>query len=98
RLATTKSSPAPESRSAKVDPAKKDAANSSNASTSNSSWSASVYYDPGAKYIWDLALDGAGNLYVATGDHGEIYKVSANGQHSLFFKSDEVHIRVLALD
>ena len=40
----------------------------------------------------------AGALYVATGDHGEIYKVSANGQHSLFFKSDEVHIRVLALD
>jgi sugar lactone lactonase YvrE len=98
RLASTKSSPAPESRSAKVDPAKTDAAKSSNASSSNSSWSASVYYDPGAKYIWDLALDAAGNLYVATGDHGEIYKVSANGQHSLFFKSDEVHIRVLALD
>src|ERR1700675_1066642 len=34
----------------------------------------------------------------ATGDHREIYKVSPNGQHSLFFKSDEVHIRVLALD
>jgi sugar lactone lactonase YvrE len=62
------------------------------------SWSASVYFDPGAKYIWDLALDDAGDLYVATGDHGEIYKVAANGQHSLFFKSDEVHIRVLALD
>ncbi|MGB9234567.1 MAG: hypothetical protein WCC04_09150 [Terriglobales bacterium] len=69
----------------------------SNAS-SKDSWSASVYFDPGAKYIWDLALDAAGNLYVATGDHGEIYKVNANGQHSLFFKSDEVHIRVLALD
>ena len=61
-------------------------------------WTASVYFDPAAKYIWDLALDHAGNLYVATGDHGEIYKVSASGQHSLFFKSDEVHIRVLALD
>ena len=67
-------------------------------SSSNNSWSASVYFDPGAKYIWDLALDDAGNLYVATGDHGEIYKVSANGQHSVFFKSDEVHIRVLTLD
>jgi hypothetical protein len=73
------------------------AASASNAS-SKTSWSASVYFDPGAKYIWDLALDSAGDLYVATGDHGEIYKVNANGQHSLFFKSDEVHIRVLALD
>jgi len=71
---------------------------SSNNSSSTDFWSASVYFDPGAKYIWDLALDDAGNLYVATGDHGEIFKVSASGQHSLFFKSDEVHIRVLALD
>lgn len=61
-------------------------------------WTASIYFDPAAKYIWDLALDHSGNLYVATGDHGEIYKVGATGQHSLFFKSDEVHIRVLALD
>src|SRR6266446_1813066 len=63
-----------------------------------SSWSATPYFDPGSKYIWDIVLDNSGTLYIATGDHGEIYKVSANGQHSLFFKSDEVHIRVLALD
>ena len=62
------------------------------------SWSATPYFDPGSKYIWDIVLDNAGALYVATGDRGEIYKVSSNGQHSLFFKSDEVHIRVLALD
>src|SRR5262249_37023364 len=62
------------------------------------SWSATPYFEPGTKYIWDIVLDGAGNLYVATGDHGEIYKVSANGTHALLFKSDEVHIRVLALD
>jgi hypothetical protein len=61
-------------------------------------WTSSVYFAPGTKYIWDLLLDKAGNLYVATGDHGEIYKVTAKGEHSLFFKSDETHIRVLALD
>ena len=33
------------------------------------SWSASVYFDPKTKYIWDLLLDNAGNLFVATGDH-----------------------------
>ena len=74
------------------------ASNKSASGATTSFWSASVYFDPGAKYIWDLALDNAGNLYVATGDRGEIFKVSADGKHSLFFKSDEVHIRVLALD
>ena len=64
----------------------------------DSSWSSSIYFAPGTKYIWDLALDKSGDLYVATGDHGEIYKVTARGDHSLFFKSDETHMRVLALD
>jgi WD40 repeat protein len=57
----------------------------------------SVFYDPKTKYIWDIELDPAGPLYVATGDHGEIYKVEKNGEGSLFFKSDEAHIRSLTL-
>jgi sugar lactone lactonase YvrE len=61
-------------------------------------WNSSVYFDPHTKYIWDLALDGSGNLFVATGDRGEIYRVTPQGDHSVFFKSDEAHIRVLALD
>src|SRR5207302_9473444 len=40
----------------------------------------------------------AGNLYVATGEHGEVFRVTPRGEHSLFFKSDEVHIRVLDID
>lgn len=57
----------------------------------------SVFFDPKTKYIWALALDPAGPLYVATGDQGEIYKVERSGEGSLFFKSDEAHIRSLAL-
>ena len=64
----------------------------------DASWSESVYFEPGTKYIWDLALDKTGNLYVATGDHGEIYRVTPKGEHSIFFKSDETHIRVLVFD
>jgi hypothetical protein len=64
----------------------------------SASWSATPYFDPGTKYIWDIVLDSAGNLYVATGDRGEVYKVTPSGHHTLFFKSDEVHIRVLAAD
>ena len=63
-----------------------------------SAWSSHIYFDPGTKYIWDLAQDSSGNLYVATGDHGEVYRVTPKGEHSLFFKSDEVHIRVLDID
>ena len=62
------------------------------------SWSSSAYFEPATKYIWDLALDKSGNLYVATGDHGEIFRVTPKGEHSIFFKSDETHIRVLAFD
>ena len=62
------------------------------------SWSASVYFDPKTKYIWDLQFDNAGNLFVATGDHGEIFRITPSGEGSVFFKSDEVHIRRLALD
>lgn len=66
--------------------------------TVDAAWTSSEYFAPGTKYIWDLALDRLGTLYVATGDHGEIYKVTAKGEHSLFFKSDETHVRVLAFD
>ncbi|MBZ5719494.1 MAG: hypothetical protein LAO03_03850 [Acidobacteriia bacterium] len=64
----------------------------------DASWSATPYFDPATKYIWDLLLDDAGNLYAATGDHGEIFRVTPKGEHSVLFKSDEAHIRVLALD
>jgi sugar lactone lactonase YvrE len=67
-------------------------------SKTEAGWTSSVFFDPGTKYIWALALDAAGNLYVATGDHGQIFRVTPNGEHSLFFKSDEPHIRVLAFD
>ena len=66
--------------------------------TADPSWSSSIYFEPSTKYIWDLALDKSANLYVATGDHGEIFRVTPKGDHSVFFKSDETHIRVLAFD
>ncbi len=91
---------APDGKVYRLDPPRDEAAKEagSGKAAHNNPWNATPYFDPGAKYIWDLLLDNSGSLYVATGDHGEIYKVSANGQHSLFFKSEEVHIRVLAMD
>jgi WD40 repeat protein len=65
---------------------------------SASEFSAETFFEPKTKYIWNLAFDGEGRLYVATGDNGEIYRVDKTGQGSVFFKSDEAHIRVLSFD
>ncbi len=82
-------------------------------------YTATVLLDPKTKYIWDIAI-APGNenlLYVATGDRGEIFRVTTSpapkispknskekappettAEGSLFFKSDESHIRTLAFD
>ena len=62
------------------------------------SYTASVLFDPKTKYIWALALDRQGRLYIGTGDRGEIFRVDRTGSGSLFFKSDEAQIRALDFD
>ncbi len=53
------------------------------------------------KYIWDLAFDGEGRLYIATGGPAAVYRVDvkkAGEKPALFFKSDEQHIRAILFD
>ncbi len=50
------------------------------------------------RYIWDLAFDGDGNLYVATGIEGRLYQVGRDGAGRVVFDSDEAHISCLAVD
>jgi len=64
---------------------------------------AKVVFDPAdtkerPKYVWDLAFDTRGRLYVATGGPAAIYRVSNGAKPELFFSSDEDHIRCLAFD
>jgi WD40 repeat protein len=64
----------------------------------DSSYSSTVFFDPKTKYIWALALDHQGNLFIGTGDRGEIFRVDRSGNGALFFKSDEAQIRALDFD
>jgi hypothetical protein len=58
----------------------------------------SVFCEPKAKYVWALAWDRAGFLYVATGDKGEIFRVDAKGDMKLFFSTDDLHARSMVLE
>jgi hypothetical protein len=54
-----------------------------------------------ARYVWDLAFDPQGALYVATGGPAAIYRVdvsSATPHAEVFFSSDEQHIRCLLFE
>lgn len=48
-------------------------------------------------YIWSL-LPVEGKIYAATGEPGMIYTITASGDTSRFFDSNETHIRTLAVD
>lgn len=50
------------------------------------------------RYIWDMAFDSAGNLYVATGIEGRLYKVGRDGEGSVVFDSDEANLTSVAVD
>ncbi len=65
--------------------------------------SATVVFDPQAtqekpKYVWDVAFDAKGRVYIATGAPAAVYRAVAGGKSELFYKSDEEHIRTLAFD
>ena len=45
-----------------------------------------------------MAFDSKGDLFVATGDQGEIHRVTPDGTGSVFFKTEETHARSLAID
>ena len=45
-----------------------------------------------------MAFDSHGDLFVATGDGGEIHKVTPDGKGSVFFRTEETHARSLAID
>jgi WD40 repeat protein len=50
-----------------------------------------------ATHVWDLAEDKDGNLYVATGDDGKIFKVTADGKTSVVYTSEDSQVLCLAV-
>ncbi len=57
-----------------------------------------LFFDAKCKYIWAMAFDPHGNLFVATGDSGVIYRVTPDGKGSEFFRTEETHARSMVMD
>jgi hypothetical protein len=49
-----------------------------------------------ATHVWDVVEDKQGNLIVATGDEGKIYRVAPDGKVSLAFDSEDSQVFCLA--
>ncbi|HZV04232.1 MAG TPA: hypothetical protein VE999_04000 [Gemmataceae bacterium] len=50
-----------------------------------------------AAHIWDMVEDHDGNLYVATGDEGKIFKVPAEGKPTVVYAGQQSEVLCLAL-
>ena len=56
------------------------------------------FFYPKTRYIWAMAFNSNGDLFVATGDKGEIHRVAPDGKGSAFFNTEDTHARSLAID
>jgi len=58
-----------------------------------------VFEPEEANYILDITLDKAGNIYVATGPNGRIYRLSPSGQKpNIVYDAQDNNILALAID
>ncbi len=55
-------------------------------------------FDTNQPYIFSMARDKAGNVYVGTGHEGKVFKIDPQGKGSLYFQSKELDVFALALD
>ena len=50
-----------------------------------------------ASHVWDMVEDRDGNLYVATGNEGKIYKIAAEGKPVVVYSSEQSQVLCLAV-
>jgi len=54
-------------------------------------------FNTGQAYVWSSAGDAAGNVYLGTGHDGRIYRVTPDGQGTLFYDAAELDVTALAV-
>jgi len=56
-----------------------------------------VFYDPKQAYIWAMEFLPNGDLAIATGVDGKLFRVTPKGEGKVLFDSPETHLRALAV-
>jgi hypothetical protein len=56
-----------------------------------------TYFDPKEAYIWAIEFLPGGDLAVATGVGGKLFRVNAKGEGKVLFDAPETHLRSLAV-
>ena len=59
---------------------------------------ARVFFDPTEKYIWALATDSAGRLWVGAGNPAVIYRVTPDGTSQVVYRPAAAHVVSLGTD
>ncbi|HEY2830681.1 MAG TPA: hypothetical protein VGJ88_11235 [Thermoanaerobaculia bacterium] len=59
---------------------------------------ATVFFDPKQAYVWALDFTPSGDLLVATGVEGKLFRVSPKGEGKVLFTAPETHVRCIALE
>lgn len=57
-----------------------------------------VFFDPSEKYVWALAVDRAGRLWVGAGNPAIVYRVDPGGTSQVLYRPSAAHVVSLALD
>lgn len=55
-----------------------------------------AFFDPKQAYIWSMTFLSNGDLAVATGVDGKLFRVSPKGEGKVLFDSQDTHLRALA--
>lgn len=54
--------------------------------------------DPNLEYVWAVAEDQQGNLYVGGGSPAKVVRVAANGEMKVVFEAKDLEVHALAMD
>ncbi|MBV8832738.1 MAG: hypothetical protein JO108_26350, partial [Acidobacteriaceae bacterium] len=57
-----------------------------------------LFFDPKCKYIWSMLFGRNGDLFLATGESGVVYRIPPDGKGVKFFETDETHARSMTMD